>query len=207
MAVRLTVVGSINLDLVARVERLPRAGETVVGHDFDRVPGGKGANQAVAAARLGAHVRMVGAVGDDSLADEALVGLRDAGVDLELARTGTTGIALILVDDAGENQIVVVPGANGEVSGFSSPGSVLCQLEIPDAALQEARANRAKMDEVLSTVRASTSSPDAAQQALEQARAANQTAQEAKAMAQQAQDATQRSSARADRMFQKSMRK
>jgi hypothetical protein len=76
-----------------------------------------------------------------------------------------------------------------------------------DAALQEARANRAKMDEVLSTVRAATASPDAAQQALEQARAANQAAQEAKAMAQQAQDASQRSSARADRMFQKAMRK
>src|SRR5690349_7840670 len=107
MPVELTVVGSINLDLVARVERLPRAGETLVCHDFVRVPGGKGANQAVAAARLGAQVRMVGAVGDDPLADEALAGLRDAGVHLDLTRTGTTGIALILVDDTGENQIVV----------------------------------------------------------------------------------------------------
>ena len=138
MAVRLTVVGSINLDLVARVERLPRAGETVVGHDFDRVPGGKGANQAVAAARLGAHVRMVGAVGDDPLADEALVGLRDAGVDLELARTGTTGIALILVDDAGENQIVVVAGANANVSPTSPGGAVLCQLEVADEVVRAA---------------------------------------------------------------------
>src|ERR1700712_2413229 len=99
MAVELTVVGSINLDLVARVERLPRAGETVSGRDFQRFPGGKGANQAVAAARLGASVRMVGAVGDDPLAEEALAGLRAAGVELDLARTGTTGIALILVDD------------------------------------------------------------------------------------------------------------
>src|SRR3954454_18299692 len=115
MAVELTVVGSINLDLVARVEALPRAGETVVGRDFVRMPGGKGANQAVAAAKLGARVRMVGAVGDDPLADEALAGLHEAGVELELRRTGTTGIALILVDGAGFNQIVVVPGANGEV--------------------------------------------------------------------------------------------
>src|SRR5260221_8477844 len=121
MPVELTVVGSINLDFVACVERLPRAGETLVGRDFLRVPGGKGATQAVAAARLGARVRMVGAVGEDPFADEALAGLRDAGVELELARAGTTGIALILVDDAGENQIVVVPGANAQVPP-SSPG-------------------------------------------------------------------------------------
>ena len=138
MAVELTVVGSINLDLVARVELLPRAGETVTGHDFVRVPGGKGANQAVAAARLGARVRMIGAVGDDPLADEALVGLRDAGVELDLTRTGTTGIALILVDDAGENQIVVVPGANAHVRPSSPGGAVLCQLEVPDDVVRAA---------------------------------------------------------------------
>ena len=86
MAVELTVVGSINLDLVARVERLPRAGETLVGHDFVRVPGGKGANQAVAAARLGARVRMVGAVGDDPLADEALVGTARAPASSSTSR-------------------------------------------------------------------------------------------------------------------------
>ena len=134
----LTVVGSINLDLVARVERLPRAGETLVGDDFVRVPGGKGANQAVAAARLGARVRMVGAVGEDPLADEALVGLRDAGVDLDVTRTGTTGIALILVDDAGENQIVVIPGANAAVAPTSPGGAVLCQLEVPDDVVHAA---------------------------------------------------------------------
>lgn len=132
MAVELTVVGSINLDLVARVERLPRAGETLTATDFVRVPGGKGANQAVAAARLGAHVRMLGAVGEDALADEALGGLRDAGVTLDLARTGSTGIALILVDASGENQIVVVPGANAHVPTASPGGAVLCQLEVPD---------------------------------------------------------------------------
>ena len=124
MSVELTVVGSINLDLVARVERLPRVGETLVGHDFVRVPGGKGANQAVAAARLGAQVRMIGAVGQDPLADEALVGLHEAGVAVEVARIGTTGIALILVDDAGENQIVVIPGANAHVPTSSPAGEL-----------------------------------------------------------------------------------
>jgi len=132
MAVELTVVGSINLDLVARVERLPRAGETVAGSSFERFPGGKGANQAVAAARLGARVCLVGAVGDDPLAAEALAGLVDAGVELELKREGTTGIAVILVAADGENQIVVVPGANAHVAPVSPGGAVLCQLEVPD---------------------------------------------------------------------------
>jgi ribokinase len=143
MPVELTVVGSINLDLVARVERLPRAGETLAGHDFVRLPGGKGANQAVAAARLGARVRMVGAVGDDPLAGEALAGLNEAGVELELRRTGTTGIALILVDASGENQIVVVPGANAEVQPTSPGGAVLCQLEVPDEVVRAAAAGAA----------------------------------------------------------------
>ena len=138
MSVDLTVVGSINLDLVARVERLPRAGETVSGADFQRFPGGKGANQAVAAAKLGANVRMVGAVGEDPLAEEALAGLEAAGVELDVARTGTTGIALILVAADGENQIVVVPGANAEVEPSSPGGAVLCQLEVPDAVVAAA---------------------------------------------------------------------
>jgi ribokinase len=141
MPADITVVGSINLDLVAKVERLPRAGETLSGATLDRIPGGKGANQAVAAARLGASVRMVGCVGRDALADEALAGLRDARVDLAVREVDApTGLAIILVADDGENQIVVVPGANAEVGGFSSAGNVLCQLEIPDSALREARA-------------------------------------------------------------------
>ncbi len=140
MTVELTVVGSINLDLVARVERLPRPGETISGSTFERFPGGKGANQAVAAARLGAQVRLVGAVGTDPLADEALAGLRAAGVELELDQIGTTGIALILVGDDGENQIVVIPGANAAVSPVSPRGAVLCQLEVPnDVVLAAAR--------------------------------------------------------------------
>jgi ribokinase len=136
----LTVVGSINLDLVAKVERLPRAGETLSGATLERIPGGKGANQAVAAARLGADVRMVGSVGRDAYAADALLGLREAGVELALREVdAATGIAIILVADDGENQIVVVPGANAEVGGFTASGSVLCQLEIPDSAVQEAR--------------------------------------------------------------------
>jgi ribokinase len=127
----LTVVGSVNLDLVARVERLPRPGETVTAGSLERIPGGKGANQSVAAARLGASVTLVGAVGEDELADEALAGLREAGVDLDVEATGATGLALIFVEAGGENQIVVVPGANVEWAPRGVPGPVLCQLEIP----------------------------------------------------------------------------
>jgi ribokinase len=126
----LTVVGSANLDLIARVERLPRPGETVTDATFGRAPGGKGANQAVAAARLGADVHFVGAVGADDFADPALAGLREAGVELEIERRGETGIALIVVAADGENQIVVVPGANATVDAVGT-GNVLCQLEIP----------------------------------------------------------------------------
>ncbi|HYZ76927.1 MAG TPA: ribokinase [Gaiellaceae bacterium] len=136
----LRVVGSINLDLVARVERLPRAGETVSGATFERVPGGKGANQAVAAARLGARVRMRGAVGDDPFAEEALAGLREAGVELDVEVHGATGIALILVEAGGENQIVVVPGANGDLRPSGASGVVLCQLEIPVETVEAAAA-------------------------------------------------------------------
>jgi ribokinase len=136
--VELTVVGSINLDLVARVERLPRAGETIAGTSFERFPGGKGANQAVAAARLGAQVRMIGAVGLDPFADEALVELRHARVDLQLQSEDVTGVALILVDDLAETQIVVVPGANALVQPRSPGGAVLTQLEVPDEVVRAA---------------------------------------------------------------------
>jgi ribokinase len=136
VAPRLTVVGSINLDLVAQAERLPRAGETVSGATFSRVPGGKGANQAVAAARLGAEVRMVGAVGRDELAHAALAGLREAGVGKGwLAKDAPTGIALITVDATGETTIVVAPGANAELRPedlvLGEVDAVLCQQEIP----------------------------------------------------------------------------
>jgi ribokinase len=133
---RLTVVGSINLDLVVRAERLPRPGETVGGARFSRVPGGKGANQAVAAARLGAEVALVGCVGRDELAEEALAGLREAGVEERwVVKDAPTGIALVTVDAMGETTIVVAPGANAELRpGDLAPGeadAVLSQQEIP----------------------------------------------------------------------------
>jgi len=136
---QLTVVGSVNLDLVARVERLPRAGETLTASSFVRIPGGKGANQAVAAARLGAEVRFIGCVGRDAAAADALVNLR--ALDLDVREVDApTGLALIFVDEAGDNQIVVVPGANAEVDARAVSGAVLCQLEIPDEAVAQARA-------------------------------------------------------------------
>ena len=141
MKPRVTVVGSINLDLVARCERLPRAGETVSGATFSRVPGGKGANQAVACARLGAEVTLIGAIGSDPFAEEALVAVRDAGVILDLrAAEEPTGVAVILVDAAGENEIVVAPGANSTLTEVELPAhdAVLCQLEIRDEAVTSA---------------------------------------------------------------------
>lgn len=138
MAPRIVVVGSVNLDLVARCERLPRPGETVTGAVFARVPGGKGANQALAASLLGAEVRLVAAVGRDDFADEALASLVARGVELDLQRVDApTGVALIVVDADGENGIVVAPGANAELGGFELPDAdaVICQLEIPDEAV------------------------------------------------------------------------
>ena len=138
-APRIAVVGSVNLDLVARVERLPREGETVTDATFARVRGGKGANQAVACARLGAEVTLVCAVGRDAFADEAL----PVEERLTVAATrvdAPTGVALILVDAAGENQIAVAPGANAELGAVDLPpaDAVLCQLEVPDAAVRSA---------------------------------------------------------------------
>jgi ribokinase len=135
----LTVVGSVNLDLVAQVERLPRPGETVTDATLLRVPGGKGANQAVAAARLGAEVVFEGAVGDDEFAEPALAGLKNAAVELQLSIGESTGIAMIAVDARGENQIIVVPGANATVDAVGA-GNILCQLEIP---AETVRANAA----------------------------------------------------------------
>jgi ribokinase len=139
------VVGSVNVDLVVRAERLPAPGETVTGGRFSRHGGGKGANQAVAAARLGARVAMVGAVGGDDLGEEALGLLEREGIDVAaVARLeAPTGVALIAVDAAGENQIAVAPGANAELDAAAvertvraaGPGAVLLSQEIPEAAV------------------------------------------------------------------------
>jgi ribokinase len=137
-----TVLGSVNLDLVASVPRLPRPGETLTGAELGYIPGGKGANQAVAAARLGAEVRFVGAVGDDDFGSRAVSELRVAGVDLTGLQVvqAPTGIALILVDDGGENQIVVMPGANHALVpagvDVGAPDALVCQFEIQDDAIE-----------------------------------------------------------------------
>ena len=142
------VVGSINVDEVVRVERLPREGETVSGGVFQRHGGGKGANQAVAAARAGASVRMVGCVGADAIGEEALVELQGIGIDAQHVARSTeaaTGIALIVVDADGRNQIAVAPGANRliamqEEALTGDVGVALLSFETPDAALIEAAA-------------------------------------------------------------------
>lgn len=137
-AVSLVVVGSVNQDVIARVERLPHAGETVGRGALTVQPGGKGANQAVAAARLGARVSLVGAVGDDAAGRDLVESLRGAGVSVERTAVATgvpTGTALIVVDAEGENQIAVCPGANDEIridhDDIPSDAIVLTQLEVP----------------------------------------------------------------------------
>jgi ribokinase len=137
------VVGSINTDMVVRVPRLPRAGETVLGGDFQQVAGGKGANQAVAAARAGSMVVMVGCVGDDLLGRTAVAGLREDGVEVSriLSRSeAASGVALVVVDAGGQNSIAVAPGANACVTPamvrqaepqLAEAEVVLVQLEVP----------------------------------------------------------------------------
>jgi ribokinase len=138
---RITVVGSANTDLVARCERLPRPGETVTDATFERVPGGKGANQAVAAARLGARVRFVGRIGTDDL---VLRSLEHEGVDTSavVRDEGESGVAMILVEESGENVIVVAPGANRRLQAadvdVGEADAVMCQLEIPAEAVAAA---------------------------------------------------------------------
>jgi ribokinase len=144
--VSVAVVGSINADLVVATPHLPAAGETVRGGDLVRVPGGKGANQAVAAARLGASVSMIGAVGDDHEGRRQREFLDAAGVRTEAVRLvpGPTGVAMIAVDPDGENLIIVSPGANQRVdvqpADLTGAALVLTQLEIPlDVVLAAAR--------------------------------------------------------------------
>jgi ribokinase len=138
----IVVVGSVNLDMAATVSRLPVPGETVSGAALNRFPGGKGANQALAARRLGADVTLVARVGRDAEADAALALLRADGVDLSLClrdETLPTGVALIAIAPGGENQIVVAPGANRalrpETLQLPEADALMCQLEVPAATL------------------------------------------------------------------------
>ncbi|MBB3656036.1 ribokinase [Rhizobium sp. BK650] len=147
----ITVFGSINMDLIATTERLPRPGETVAGNSFTTAAGGKGANQALAARRGGRYVHMAGAVGKDTFAEGALELLDAAGTDLSRVShvDGPTGTALILVGGDGENMIAVIPGANGKVTGDDAEAAVnamnegdilMLQLEVPVEAVERALA-------------------------------------------------------------------
>jgi ribokinase len=138
----IVVVGSINTDLVAVTKRIPVVGETVIGSDFQIHPGGKGANQAVAVARLGYPVRLIGRLGNDTFGAELRTHLGAAGVDITGVSTseGVSGVAVIVVSERGENSIVLTPGANFKVTPqdidaniaiLKSAGMVLAQLEIP----------------------------------------------------------------------------
>lgn len=140
---RIVVVGSMNMDLVARMNRLPRPGETVSGESFQTVPGGKGANQAVAAARLGAHVTMIARVGDDDFGAILKRNLISDGINTDpifVTRDCSSGVALIGVDSSGANSITVIPGANGRLSVgdvvsshrmIESANALVIQLETP----------------------------------------------------------------------------
>lgn len=142
-APHIVVVGSINMDLVARMTRLPRPGETLHGENFQTIPGGKGANQAVAAARLGARVTMIGRVGDDSFGETLRQSLSGFGVNVEHVLTTprcSSGVALISVESTGANSIVVIAGANGHLSPadicersdvIRSADALVVQLETP----------------------------------------------------------------------------
>ncbi|MCX5334854.1 ribokinase [Streptomyces sp. NBC_00140] len=154
----IAVLGSTNMDLVAYVAKAPQRGETVTGREFRTVPGGKGANQAIAAARAGATVSMIGAVGNDAYGTQLRSTLEHSGVDTDHLRTveGPSGTAHIVVDDEGGNAIVVIPAANGTVDHLApgddgliaSADALLLQLEIPLAAAiagaEAARAHRVR---------------------------------------------------------------
>ncbi|WP_194790426.1 ribokinase [Pseudomonas sp. UFMG81] len=147
MNAKVVVVGSLNMDLVARAQRLPRGGETLAGDSFFTAPGGKGANQAVAAARLGASVAMVGNVGDDAYGQQLRQALEVEGVDCQgvsVCGGVSSGVALIVVDAASQNAIVIIPGGNGRLgpesvrrfdSLLQQAEVVICQLEVPTATV------------------------------------------------------------------------
>ena len=149
MSAKVVVIGSLNMDLVTRAPRLPRGGETLIGESFATVSGGKGANQAVAAARLGAQVSMVGCVGSDAYGEALRGALLAEQIDCQAVSIvdGSSGVALIVVDDNSQNAIVIVAGANGALtpavigcfdSVLQAADVIICQLEVPDAAVGHA---------------------------------------------------------------------
>lgn len=167
----ISVFGSANMDLIAYVDQAPGLGETVTGRTFHTIPGGKGANQAIAAARAGAEVAFLGAVGDDGFGIALRSVLVDSGVEVTLLRqvAGASGVAQVVVDGSGGNSIIVVPGANGEVKGLtaddvtmiSASKALLLQLELPlEAVTEAARAARAADVPVILTPAPSRDLPD-----------------------------------------------
>ena len=149
MPANVVVIGSLNMDLVTRAPRLPRGGETLIGHSFATVSGGKGANQAVAAARLGAKVSMVGCVGNDDYGVQLREALLAERIDCQAVSVveDSSGVALIVVDDNSQNAIVIVAGANGSMTPavidqfdtvLQAADVIICQLEIPDATVGHA---------------------------------------------------------------------
>ncbi|EJL95610.1 ribokinase [Pseudomonas sp. GM102] len=149
MPAKVVVIGSLNMDLVTRAPRLPRGGETLIGQSFATVSGGKGANQAVAAARLGAQVSMVGCVGSDAYGEALRGALLAEQIDCQAVSTveDSSGVALIVVDDNSQNAIVIVAGANGALTPevidrfdavLQAADVIICQLEVPDATVGHA---------------------------------------------------------------------
>ncbi|MCP1446742.1 ribokinase [Pseudomonas sp. GGS8] len=149
MPAKVVVIGSLNMDLVTRAPRLPRGGETLIGQSFATVSGGKGANQAVAAARLGAQVSMVGCVGSDAYGEALRGALLAERIDCQAVSMveDSSGVALIVVDDNSQNAIVIVAGANGALtpevidrfdSVLQTADVIICQLEVPDATVGHA---------------------------------------------------------------------
>ena len=150
MVPRIVVVGSLNMDLVIRTPRFPGPGETIIGSAFHTIPGGKGANQAVAAAKLGARVSMVGRVGDDAFGAQQLANLSQLGIDVSHIQRdpkAATGVALIVLDEQGQNSIILAPGANMRLTladlevaedALASAAILVLQLEIPQEVVEQA---------------------------------------------------------------------
>lgn len=146
----IVVLGSLNMDLVVRARRAPAGGETAAGQAFHTIPGGKGANQALAVSRLGGKAALVGRIGDDSFGEQLCLNLASNAVDIQSVRKEmgeTTGVALIVVEENGENRIIVVPGANGKVNRedvdgaehlIRSAGLLVMQFEIDPGVVQYA---------------------------------------------------------------------